>query len=81
MTIKELRELLESMPCPFCTKSVSEKDLKDILICLDEEMKEWGNWYEDGVISKDKYNLHWWETLEKLANQFEIPYYEDLEEQ
>ena len=81
MTTKELRETLETLPCPFCTKDIEDDVLEDIIFDTDVEMKDYFLQVRDGSISKDKYNEIWWRTLEQLANKYKIPYYEDFEEQ
>ena len=78
MNKRELRETLESMPCPFCTDNIDNDTLDQILFDLNIVMKDWLGWYKQGDITKDKYNEQWWKHLEMLACKYRIPYYEDL---
>ena len=79
MNENELREILESLPCPFYTNDTSDEILSEIISELDIEMKDYDRQVKDGSITKDQYDFHWWSILEQLANYHKIPYYEDLE--
>lgn len=79
MTAAELRELLESLPCPFCTDNVTDETLDEISNEVEIEMEDWYDWNKDGVINSDKLDEVWWETLERIVCQHNIPYYEDLD--
>lgn len=78
MTAKELREYLESMPCPFCTEGVTDGELETISASLEIEMKPILDWQKDGTISNDKAAEYETEILERLCSLHDIPYYEDL---
>lgn len=78
MTAKELRDYLESMPCPFCTDRVTDGELETISASLEIEMKDILQWEKDGSISHDKAAEYETEILERLCSDFDIPYYEDL---
>lgn len=78
MTANELREYLESMPCPFCTDGVTNDELETISALLEVEMRDISQWEEDGTISHDKAAEYETEFLEKLCHEHNIPYYEDL---
>lgn len=78
MTAKDLRDYLESMPCPFCTDRVTDGELETISASLEIEMKDILQWEKDGSISHDKAAEYETEILERLCSDFDIPYYEDL---
>lgn len=78
MTAKELRDYLESMPCPFCTDKVTDGELERISESLETEMKPILDWEKDGTISHDKAADYETEILERLCSYYDIPYYEDL---
>ena len=78
MTAKELRDYLESMPCPFCTDRVTDGELETISASLEIEMKDILQWEKDGSISHDKAAEYETEILERLCCEHDIPYYEDL---
>ena len=78
MTAKDLRDYLESMPCPFCTDGVTDGELEAISASLEIEMKDILQWEKDGSISHDKAAEYETEILERLCNLHDIPYYEDL---
>ena len=78
MTAEELREYLESMPCPFCTEGITDGELETISASLEIEMRDILQLEKDGSISHDKAAEYETEILEKLCKYFDIPYYEDL---
>lgn len=79
MDAKEMRELLEGLPCPFCTDNVTDETLDDISEELELEMKPWYEWKRNGDVTADKVEEKWWEELENIAVEKGIPYYEDLD--
>lgn len=78
MTAKELRDYLESLPCPYCTDRVTDGELETISASLEIEMKPILDWQKDGTISNDKAAEYETEILERLCSLHDIPYYEDL---
>ena len=78
MTAEELREYLESMPCPFCTEGITDEELETISASLEIEMRDILQWEKDGSISHDKAAEYETEILENLCSLHDIPYYEDL---
>ena len=78
MTAQELRDYLESMPCPFCTDGITDEELETISAELEVEMEEVVQWEKDGSISHDKASERETEILEHLCYVHDIPYYEDL---
>lgn len=78
MTANELREYLESMPCPFCTEGVTDGELETISAELEFEMRDISQWEKDGTINHDKASEYETEFLENLCHEHNIPYYEDL---
>lgn len=79
-TIKEMRETLEGLPPPFCTKNISDQAIQDIICMVG------GYPYTDEIGDPEsdyEYNKaceQWWIDLEEAANYHGIPYYEDLED-
>ena len=69
------RDLLESLPEPFNTENVSDKTMQDIANKLEEEMKDFYQWEEDGSITPNKVQEKWWEYLESMAIRHNVPYY------
>lgn len=79
LTANELREYLESLPCPFCTDGFNDETLNKISNDLELEMNEWYEWEKEGSVSSTDVEEHELETLENLCIKAGIPYYEDLE--
>lgn len=79
-TIKEMRETLEGLPSPFCTKNTSDQTIQDIICMVGgyPDTDEIGNPESDYEYSKAC--EQWWIDLEEAANYHGIPYYEDLED-
>ena len=71
---------LESLPCPFDTKDVSDETMQEIANELESEMTEWREWNKQGDVSDDRLDEVWWEKLEHIVVEHKIPYYEDEEE-
>lgn len=69
---------LESLPCPFCTKNVTDKTMQLIVDEIEAEMQDWYEWLEQGDVSEDKVNEKWWEIMEEVVCALRIPYYEEL---
>lgn len=69
---------LESLPCPVCTKNVTDKTMQLIVDEIEAEMQDWYEWLEQGDVSEDKVNEKWWEIMEEVVCALQIPYYEEL---
>jgi hypothetical protein len=86
----ELRETLESLPCPIYTGEVSDEELEGMERCLISDLVEmlyqddWMDLYEDEEEKDkavDKLSELWWEQLEHAATElYEMPYYEDMDD-
>ena len=76
---KELREYLESLPCPFCTVGFSDEQLDDIAMDLNVEMRDVLEWERNGDCNHDTVEEYELETLERLCIAAGMKYYEDLE--
>ena len=74
----ELRQYLESLPCPFYTNKTTDETLSEILHDLYIEMDEWYEWEKDGSVYSEDVDEHELETLEKLCIAAGIPYWEDI---
>jgi hypothetical protein len=73
--VQEIKECLEGMPCPMCTEGISDSTLLNIHKELQETLEfEFG---ENFNMEDDKVSQFWWETLERIARQKGIGYYED----
>ena len=79
MSAKDMRETLEGLPCPICTKSVSNTQLIQLqldtlceLLTRFETLDE----YEAPKLGDAR-----WEAIEKTAVvDYALPYYEDMED-
>lgn len=72
---EEIRQSLEGMPCPMDTRDYSDSMMLKINKELENEMQfEFGTTYD---MEDDKVDQFWWETLERIARQKGIRYYED----
>ena len=69
----------EEMPSPMNTSSLTDDDMQKLANAIESEMETWHEWLENGYISEDKHNAHWWEVMEYLGNAFGMTYYEDEE--
>lgn len=78
MNKEELKDLLESLPCPFCTKNIDDSVFDNILMDFEVTMKPWYDWEKEGSVVHDQVSMKEWEVLENLAYDAGIPYYEDL---
>jgi len=72
---------LESLPCPFCTKEVTDEDMQTIIDMTCQQTKiRMGLREEDTIeLSDNKVNEIWWEELEQTVIAFNVPYYEGIE--
>ncbi|KAA6302816.1 MAG: hypothetical protein EZS26_000986 [Candidatus Ordinivivax streblomastigis] len=71
---------LESLPCPFCTENVSDETMQKIIDLTDSSTRERLRLPMNKPLNlgDDKVSAIWWEELEAIVNQENIPYYEDL---
>ena len=78
MTAQDVREILEGLPCPICTKGVSDDDLDKLITDVDFEL--YNRFGSSDTSSNDKIDCAWWEVLERTAiNDYGMIYYEDIE--
>jgi hypothetical protein len=75
------REELESLPCPFCTKNVTDENMQAIIDMTCEQTKmRMGLSQKDAIdISDERTNEIWWQELEQTVVAFKVPYYEDMD--
>lgn len=75
------RQELESLPCPFCTAEVTDKQMQAIIDDTDFETKCAYKIPLDQPIdfSNDRYSERWWSELESAVLRQNVPYYEDLD--
>ena len=79
-TILEMRETLEGLPSPFCTKEISDSIIQEIIdnVGAYPIPKSFGDPEID--YAYERKCERWWEDLEYEARAHNIPYYEDLED-
>lgn len=76
-TTQLTRRELEELPCPFCTKEISDGIMQQIVSDADREIKEWH--YDDNNEELEfKYEDIRIREIEEAAVRCKIPYYEDL---
>ena len=80
-TIPEMRETLEGLPSPFCTKGISDEVIQEIIDNVGSYPipSSFGDPEIDYIYEKKC--ERWWEDLEYESRAHNIPYYEDLEEE
>ena len=72
------RRELEDLPCPFCTKDVSDEVMLKIVSEADTEIKKWD--YDDNNEELEfKYEDIRFREIEEAAVRHKVPYYEDLD--
>lgn len=73
---------LESLPCPFCTKDVTDEEMQEIIdTTVGNTRQRMGlNGNEALDLSDEKTDEVWWEELERAVVALDIPYYEDMDE-
>ena len=69
----------ESMPSPMKTLSLSDDDMQQLAEDIEYNMSEWADWLEQGDISQDQYDEHWWTIMEEYGVNYGMTYYEDEE--
>lgn len=69
----------EDMPSPMNTSSLSDDDMQRLAESIEEEMKRWKEWLDNGDVNQDQYDEAWWESMEHLGLAFGMTYYEDEE--
>jgi 3-deoxy-D-arabino-heptulosonate 7-phosphate (DAHP) synthase len=74
---------LESLPCPFCTKNVTDGQMQAIIdgICANTRVRMRLSADKKIDMSCDKTSSVWWEELEHTVVAAGIPYYEDMDKQ
>ena len=70
----------EELPSGMNTSSLTDEDMQKLANAIESEMETWHEWLENGDISEDKHNEHWWEVMEYLGSAFGMTYYEDEDE-
>lgn len=75
----EIRGSLEGLPCPICTKGITDQQLCELSKQIDNNLLlRFGTC---DVKTNDKVNCAWWEELENIAlGEYNMQYYEDMEE-
>lgn len=71
------RYTLETLPEPFNTSGVNDKTMQEIANEVEQQMQDYYQWEENGSISHDKVNEKWWEILENIVIEKNVPYYFD----
>lgn len=71
------RAELESFPCPFCTKNVSDDLMKSIVNEMDAELKKYA-WEENSKEWEFEYEGARYYEMDNAATKHKVPYYEDL---
>ncbi|MBO7241550.1 MAG: hypothetical protein J6U90_03780 [Methanobrevibacter sp.] len=59
------------------TSSLSDDDMQRLAEEIDNEMERWKEWLDNGCITQDQYDEHWWESMENIGLDFGITYYEE----
>lgn len=87
------RRDLESFPAPFCTENVSDETMQKIInetdagtrqtwkLRSDEPLKNSDTATDELIETRnEKIDETWWHELEEAAIRYNVPYYEDLED-
>lgn len=70
----------ENMPSPMNTSSLTDDDMQELAEQIEYEMSgEWGDWLEQGDVSQEQYDDHWWQIMEEFGVNYGMTYYEDEE--
>lgn len=78
MTASEIRACLEGLPCPICTKAISDEKMEQLLEDVDEVLiARFGTCDTE---SSGKVSAAWWAELEKGALETGGVYYEDMDD-
>lgn len=77
-TTQLTRRELEEMPCPFCTKEISNEIMQRIVSDADREIKEWycDDDNDDLEFKSEDIRIR---EIEDAAVLHKVPYYEDLD--
>lgn len=77
-TTQLTRRELEEMPCPFCTKEISDEIMQRIVSDADREIKEWycDDDNDDLEFKSEDIRIR---EIEDAAVLHKVPYYEDLD--
>ncbi len=82
------RRDLESLPVPFYTEKTTDEVMQKIIDDTDAGTRQ--TWKlrddeplrsanEDDYVRNDRINETWWEELELAVVRYDVPYYEDLD--
>lgn len=78
MTPQEIRETLEGLPCPICTKGATDEQLEQLNKDIDVEL--YSRFGTSDTTASDKVAIAWWSALESFAiEEYGMMYYEDIE--
>ena len=70
----------ENMPSPMNTSSLTDDDMQELAKRIEYEMNgNWNDWLEQGDVTQDQYDEHWWSVMEECGILFGMTYYEDEE--
>lgn len=78
MTVSFIRDYLETLPCPICTKDVSDDDIQKMINDVNESTMR--------ILKVKHLDFHnedvdetWFSELEEYAiKEYKMPYYEDM---
>lgn len=76
-TVQLTRRELEELPCPFCTKDISDEVMQQIVSEAEEEIKKW-DYDDDNEELEFKYEDIRLREIEEATVRHKVPYYEDL---
>lgn len=71
------REDYECMPSPMNTSALTDEDMQKVADAIEYEMSEWYEWRNNGDITQDKCDAHWWKIMEDVGYNFGMRYYEE----
>lgn len=74
----EIRSSLEGLPCPICTKDVPDNVLVILNNVLDDMVQE--HFCAEMDFENEKMSSFWWGNLERLALDFGMEYYSEMED-
>lgn len=74
---------LESLPVPFCTKDVTDKQMEEIVMDTELDTRDKLRLNEDEPIDfdNDRHSEVWWKEMETAVCRHNVPYYEDIDEE
>lgn len=78
MTVSFIRDYLETLPCPICTKNVSDDDIQKMINDVNESTKHILK-IKDLNFDDEEVDETWFSELEKYAiKEYKMTYYEDM---